>query len=254
MPFFTIVAGVLGFYMRLMERFNVFDPHTGLAARGAFETKLLIVYSAVFIALVLLFSIRVAIKRTSLHGFENAFVTDQIVYPFAFVIIGLVWLGATIKQYIDVSAMRAPPVQELCFLILSALSAISVVLFAVEMYQDPRRKLVYALSIIPSIFMCYWLVMMYRLNASNPVLLAYVYQCLAIIASALAFYFTSGFVYDKPAPARTIFAYFVSTYLCFVTLADGHPLSTTLIFVAIIAINTIYSSKLIKYLRRKEHA
>jgi len=251
MPFLALLAGGAGYYLRMTELWNVFDARTGLPERGAGVTLALIAFSAVFILIALLFSIRVAVKRKALRGFENAFGTDPLTYPFTFAIIGLAWLVATVMHFIDVRESGYLPLAELYFIILSALSALSVAFFAIEMFQDPRRKSTFALSVIPTLFMCFWLILMYRQNASNPVLLSYAYQCLAIIASALALYFTSGFVYDKPAPGKTIFAYFSAIFFCFITLADDHTLSIRIIFSSIIAMNVIYSSKLLRNLRRK---
>jgi hypothetical protein len=251
MPFFAIIAGAAGFYLRLMELWNVFDMRTGLPERGAPITIALIIVSAVFLILILLFAIRASMKRRSPGGFENAFGTESLAYPLVFSLIGIVWIGATVKHIVDLGAMGALPMAELYFSILSVLSAISIAFFAIEIYQDPRRKLTLVLSVIPTLFMCYWLILVYRQHASNPILLSYCYQCLAIILSTLGFYYTSGFVYSKPAPGKTIFIYLAAIYFCFVTLADEHTISIRLIFVAIIAMNVLYSSKLIRNLQKK---
>jgi len=251
MPFFALASGAAGFYLRMVELQNVIDARTGLAQRGARETYILIAVCVLFLIISLMFSIRAAVKHQSLRGFDNAFGTDPLTYPFSFIVIGLAWLGATVMHFFDYYSAAIIPMTELYFSILSALSAISIAYFAIEMYQDPRRKMVYALSIVPSLFMCFWLIVLYRRNATNPVLISYVYQCLAVISSTLAFYFTSGFVYGKPAPGKTIFTYLASIFFCFVTLADGHSLAVRVIFAALIAVNVIYSSKLIRNMRRK---
>ena len=251
MPFFALFAGAAGFYLRLTELWNVFDRRTGLPARGASITISLIALSVVFLVVVLIFAIRAGVKYSSPRGFENAFGTDPLTYPFSFAIIGLIWLGATVKYFFDMNATREGLTGELYFAIMSALAAVSVVFFAIEMYQDPRRKMTFALSIIPTLFMCFWLILIYKQNAANPILLSYCYQCLAIIASALGFYFTSGFVYNKPSPGITIFTYFAAVYFCFVTLADYHTMAVKLIFAALIAVNITYSSMLIRNMRKK---
>lgn len=252
MPFFTLLAGAAGFYLRQTELWNVFDRYTGLPQRWSGITLGLIALCAAFLLIALLFSIGVGMKYRSPAGFENAYGTDPLTYPFAFCVIGIVWLGATVKQFVDLNAIGSMPNSELYFSILSALAAISLAFFAVEMYQDPRRKIIFSLSVVPTLFMCFWLILVYKQNAANPVLLSYCYQCLAIIASTLGFYFTSGFVYNKPAPGKTVFFYFASIFFCFVTLADGHSLTTSLIFVALIAVNITYSSMLIRNLRLKK--
>ena len=252
MPIFALLAGAVGFYIRLLEVWNVFESYTGLPLRGMSETYTLMAVSAVFLILVLIFSIQVSAKHTARNGFENAFGTEPLTYPSSFVIIGIIWFGATVKHFLDVNATGVLPATELFFSIFSALSAVSVALFAIEMFQDPQRKSVFALSIIPTLFMCFWLIFLYRQNASNPVLLGYAYHCLAIIASALGFYFTSGFLFNKPAPGKTIFCYFAAIYFCFVTLADNHTLMIKIIISSILAMNVIYCSKLLRHLHRKE--
>ena len=251
MPFFGLLAGAAGFYLRLAELISVFDRITGLPERWAGLTIGLIALSAAFLIFAALFSVRAGLKYKSPAGFENAFGTDPLTYPFAFCIIGIVWFGATVKSFIDQNAVNALVGGELYFTILSALSAISVAFFAIEMYQDPRRKMTFALSIVPTLFMCFWLILLYKQNAANPTLLSYCYQCLAIIASALGFYFTSGFVYNKPAPGKTIFFYLAAIYFCFVTLADAHSTPVRIIFACLIAMNVTYSSMLIRNLRVK---
>ena len=252
MPFFTLIAGAAGYYLRLMEVWNVFDERTGLPERGASITYALIAFSAFYLVIVLLFSLRAATKHKSPNGFEKAFGTDPLTYPIAFSLIGAVWLGATVKYYIDLKVIWPIPAIDFVFIIMSAISAISLAFFAIEMYQDPRSKSKFALSIAPSFFMCFWLVIIYRQNASNPILLSYCYQCLAVITSALGFYFTSGFVYNKPAPGKAMFSYFAAVYFGFVTLADNHTFGLKMLFVALIAVNVFNASTLIRNLRWKE--
>ena len=252
MPFFTLMAGAAGFYLRLVEVMDVFDARTGLPRRGAPITFALIAFSIAFFVVVLVFSIRTTMKHKAPNGFENTFGTDPLTYPIAFSVIGVIWLGATAKHFIDLRAVGPLQAVELIFIVMSALSAISVAFFAIEMYQDPRSKLKFTLSIVPSLFMCFWLIYLYRQNASNPVLLSYCYQCLAVITSALGFYFTSGFVYNKPAPGKAMFSYFAAAYFCFVTLADKHTLSIRLIIASLIVVNLLHASMLIRNLRWKD--
>jgi hypothetical protein len=252
MAFMTFVAGAAGFYLRSVELRDAFEARTGLPQRGAEITYVLMALCALFLLVAFIFSIRAAVKHMAGNGVENAFVPDAIAYPIVFSVIGAIWFGATVMHYLNLGMTWPLPTTELVFLVLSGLSAISIVLFAVEMYQDPRRKSKFALSIVPSLFICYWLIIIYRQNASNPVLLSYCYQCLAVISSALGFYFTSGFVYNKPAPGKAIFSYLTAVYFCLVTLADQHTISIKIIFIALIAVNTLYVSMLIKNLKWKE--
>ena len=249
-PSLALIAGAAGFYLRLQELWNVFKD--GLPERGAVITIVLIAFTAAFLLIVVLFSLRVALKHKVEPGFENAFGTDQLGYPIAFVIIGAVWLGATVMQFVNLYSSGDIPQVELIFLITSALSAVSIAFFAIEMYQDPRRRFSVVLSVVPTLHLCFWLILVYRQNAPNPILLTYAYFCLAIIASTLGFYFTSGFAYNKPAPVKAVFSFLSAIYFCFVTLADNHALGVKIIMAALVVINTIYASMLIKNLQLKE--
>jgi len=251
LPFFTILVGIGGLYLRLSEQFNVFDAITGLPDRNAATTISLIILSGAFAVGILIFSIRVAAKHKASSGFENAFGTDPFAYPIIFVFIGIVWLFGTFLYYFGLNLNGYFAVNDILFIAFSTISAVSVTLFAIFMYQDSRRNALYALSIAPIVFMCFWLILLYKENASNPILLSYVYQCIALVATALSFYFTTGFLYGKPAPGKAVFAYYTSIYFCIVTLADGRPLSVDLIIIAIIAINIVHSFMLLRNLQSK---
>ena len=250
-PFFVVLAGIAGYYLRLSERANVFDAITGLPDRNAATTIWLIVLSVVFMICVLIFAIRVTLTYKALPGFESAFGTDPTAYPIIFILIGISWLVGTYLYFSGLNAYGAVTVNDISFIIFSALAAISTTFFAIEMYQDSRRNAPYALSVIPTVFMCFWLIFIYRQNASNPILLSYVYQCLAVVASALSFYFTSGFLYGKPAPGKATVTYYAAIFFSIVTLADDHPIGIKLVFVALIAANIVYSALLVRNLQRK---
>jgi len=250
-PFFAVLSGVGGYYLRLSELLNVFDPLTGLPDRNAATTFWLIVLSAFNLLLIVVFAFFVAARNRSPRGFESAFGTDPVFYPVVFSLSGIVWLIGTYLYFAYHRAADTLQTMEIYFIILSAVAAICVTVFAIEMFQDSRRKAQYTLSIVPTIFLCFWLLLIYRSNASNPILLSYLYQCLAIVASALGFYFTSGFLYDKPAPGKAIVSYYASIYFCAVTLADDHHLGLKLILGAIIAVSIVHMAMLLRNLRRK---
>ena len=251
MPLFALLAGVAGFYIRLQELWSVIDARTGLPQRGAALTLTLIALTVAFILLLLIFSICVSKRYKSPEGFEYAFGTEMLSYPVMFAIIGIIWIGASVKYYIDLSAAGNATIIEIYFSAFSVLAAISTALCALVVYQGSVGKTKHALCVIPVLFMCFWLVLMYRENATNPVLLSYAYFCLAIMFATLGFYFTAGFLFNKPASGKTVFCSLTAVYFCLITLADKHVFSIKLIFFALIAINMIHSSMLIKNLEKK---
>jgi len=250
-PFFVFIAGVLGFSLRLSEHHNVFDSITGLPYRDAVTTFWLVSLSVMLMVFIIFFAIKVASKYKALPGFESAFGTDPFFYPAVFVAIGIIWIIGTLMYLSFLNTHNAVTLNDIYFIVFSIISAVSTTFFAIEMYQDSRRSAAYALSVIPAVFMCFWLIFLYRHNASNPIMLTYIYQCLAIVSSALAFYFTSGFLYGRPAPGKAVVTYYAAIYFCMVALADDLPMGVKLIYIAIIAVNLVHSTMLVRNLEEK---
>ena len=249
MPILALLAGGAGSWVRFLELKYVFEA--GLPLRGAMITYALIALVAVFLVVSLVIAQRAGFGHYAPEGFDNSFGTDSLAYPFMFSLFCIVWLAATVKYFIDIDSWYVFPTSGLYFSILSGLAALSMMLFAIEVFQDPRRKTALALSVAPIVFMCFWLILLYKQNASNPILLSYCYYCLAVIFSSLSFYFTAGFVFSKPAPGKAVFSYLASIFFCLVTMADDHALSIKLILGAITAINVVHSYMLIRNLRKK---
>ena len=250
-PFLALLAGTIGIILRLTELSTVFDAITGLAQRDAIITLALIAFSALVIFLIIVYAIITAIRYVASSDFDNAFGTDSFVYPILYVAVGIVWLIATVVYYLIRNAWGDMETVDIVFTVFSAISAVSLMIFAIEVYKNPRRKLISALSLIPTLFMCFWLILVYRENASNPVLLSYAYACLAMVFAALGFYFTSGFAFGKTAVAKPIVCYFAAIYFCIVTLADDFPMSIKLIIGAVIFLNLFNLSMLLRNLQKK---
>ena len=251
LPGFALIAGAVGCFLRKRELLLAFDGE-GFPISGAAQSTALIVFSAVVLAILLAFAIFSTRQYKLLVGFENIFGTDLLSYPIALVSIGFVWFGATGMIAYEYFSSGNTAVFDLFYLILSALSAISIILFAILVYQDPRKKMIFALCMVPIIFTCFWLILLYRQNASNPFLLSYVYTFLAVMFSTLSFYYTAGFAYGKTTAGGTIFCNLTAVYFCFVTLADPIGFPAKVILAAILASNIIHTSNLLKYIQRKD--
>jgi hypothetical protein len=249
-PFIALIAGAVGFYLRRIELENVFDG-LGLPVRGASETLVLILVSCAFVLFALICSVFIGLKRSSPHGYENAFGTNTVLYPIFSFLVGIIWLAATVTHFLQINASEYSTNSNIYFAILSALAAISFMLFSIEIFKDPKQKLKLVLSIIPSLFICFWILSMYRENAANPVLLGYVYHFFALVFSLLGFYMTSGFVFDKSSPGRTVFVCLLAIFFCFTTLADPHAAGLRVILALLIAINAVNAAMLIRRLEVK---
>lgn len=239
-PLLSLLAGGVGFYLRRVELDTAFEPVTGLAIRGDTSTTVLVIATMLFFILATAFSVFISQKFISPNNFSNTFSSYLVNYPLTVIPVCILWVGGSIVHLINLRLADLLQSYDVYFIVLSLLAAISIILFTIEMFQNLKRKAAYALSLMPIVFLCFWLIMLYRQNAANPVLQSYVYQCLAIVASILTFYYTAGFLYGKPSSSKAVAVYCVTIFLCVVAIADDIGLGMMLIFVAISAFATVH--------------
>jgi len=229
----SVLAGIAGFFLRRAELLYVFDRATGLPEHGAAISTGLITLSFSFLITIIIISFFIVRYKIPEDNFSNIFNTSSDKYPVIFVIIAIIWAGGTlVNQFILIRA-EALRIIDICFASLSLLSAAAIAGFAVEMYHKSRGKILYVLSLIPVVFMCFWLIVFYEYNAANPILLSYAYVCLAIISAAMSFYFTAGFVFKKYSPAKAIVSYSSTIFFCLTAIADSPDFSISIIYIAI---------------------
>jgi hypothetical protein len=138
---------------------------------------------------------------------------------------GIIWLaGSVAGLFTAYPAAVAGSYSDLIFSALSALSALSVMYLARGAHAGRSGGFDRFLSVIPPLFFSYWLIRLYMANASNPVVLMYGYECLAVAAAAMCFYFLSGCLYGKSEPGKTVFCMIMTVFLCGVISADGFTL------------------------------
>ena len=250
-PFIVFLAGIAGSFLRTTELAIIFDSYSGLPEHNAFITLVLMAFSSLFFFITILFSIRTTVKNAVSDDYDNAFGTDSFAHPATFMAISTVWLVATIVYFLERFSMVNTETIDYVFAGASSLSAVFLMIFAIEVYKNPRRKFLALLSVVPTLFMCFWLVLIYRDNASNPVLIEYAYFCLALVFSATGMYFSSGFAIGRPVIGKAIVSYTGAAYFCMVTLADNHSMSIKLIIGVIAFMNLFNLSSLLRNLQKK---
>ena len=81
-----------------------------------------------------------------------------------------------------------------------------------------------ALSVLPVLFFCLWLVVFYKQNASNPILWSYGMEILAIAMCLLAVFRLSAYLFYRAKPRQTIFACMLALVTSLATLTDSASL------------------------------
>ena len=250
MPLSTLFLGLIGFSLRLTERRYVFDV-LDLPERGAVTTHLLFVATAIFITMAFAFCQVALLKHRSLQRFDLAFGTNTIFYPFATLIVGILWAIGTSAYFAELHNFELMNFNNGLFIFLSVFSIFAVVVFPVQIFQDTVRKQSYAICMIPVVFLGHWLIVIYSENLTNPILLSYAYQIVAIVSAILSFFFTAYFLYRKPVSGVAVMSYLFTIYFGMVILADGLPMGMNLIIIAIVIHSLVHSFMLINSLVSK---
>ena len=251
-PLFALIAGIIGFVIRQMEVSTGFEATTGFAKRGFAATTNLIIVSAVVILLAAAIGILAKVRMKADNDYKRTFAPKGFLYLAVSFVLGFAWLAADVLYLLDLYGKGAVSVLDIIFVFLAAASALSVIFLARGAYKGRGGGEMLLFSVIPSVFFCFWLIVLYKNNASNPVILRFSYECLAIAAAALSYYFSAGFVFGKSVTGRTLFSFLVTIYFCLVVLADSVGIPIKIIF-GLTAVNAFVNTVVyLRNLRPKE--
>ncbi len=226
LPLLAAVGGVGGFFLRRWELATAFEEN-GLAIPRMPATIALIVLS---IVLALAFALLCRGGKHELKDYRSAFsAPNNWAYLAA---------AAVAAAFLLVSSLLGAKTQMdsgspgLLRLLLCAMCLVSFVcVLTVAMNNFRARSGQYSLPLLlPAYTGCLWLVTAYQQRAADPVVLDYVYELFAIVCTLLGLYFSAGFSFGRAKVWRCAFFCLLSVYFSIVTLADGHDLSTRLLF------------------------
>jgi hypothetical protein len=253
-PISALIAGAFGFIIRSMEVNTAFESATGFAKRGATSTTILIVLSVLVIVLALLYAVLTGRRLKAENDFSKAFAPKGFLYLGVSFLLALGWIVADVLYFFDKSGAGAVTILDIIWIFLAAVTAFSLIFLARGAYKGRGGTELLLFSIIPSIFFCYWLIILYKDNAANPVLLSYSFQTLAIAAVTLSFYFSAGFVFKKTVTGRALFSFLISIFFCAVVLADHISLPVRMFFGITLVFQLMNSIVFIRNLKRRERA
>jgi hypothetical protein len=249
-PIIALIAGAFGFFIRQTELNTAFESVTGLAKRNAQPTLILIGLSVAVIVLAAVFAIIAGSKYKAENDYSKVFAPKGYLYIGVSFLLGLGWIVADALYLLNKSGTALSFI-DIVFIFLSAVAALAVIVLARGAYKGRGGNEMLLFSIVPSIFFCYWLIILYKNNAANPILLSYCFQCIAIAAAALSYYFSAGFVYNKSVTGRALFSFLVTIFFCAVVLADNVILPIKMIFAVTMILQFVNTVIFIRNLKRK---
>ena len=248
LPGIAVVGGVVGLFLRRWALSAAFEADTGLAIPGHPALLILIVYTAAM-ALGLFLLCRTMGGSRCVADYRQAFYApksgNQIAFQSAAILLGLssfITLPQVYPLYLSrISQLEmgvyqgSPQLQALLFAGPKLLQALLGMVGAVCLYLTARAlsgaasKLTFrASTLIPAFYVCFWLINVYRSQATDPVVLSYAWHLFAILSVMLAMYYACGYSYENRHPRATLFTSLLSITFCLITLADPHTLAELL--------------------------
>jgi len=244
MALIALLAGAIGWLMRRQEIQTIFDPHSGLAERGALVTIVLIVFCVLTVGL--LFGLSFTANKRELHTFTDAFggslFGSLLLTLFGIAILvfsGAEWFALAQSGDLDPFAMVRLGV--------GVLAGFCLALMAILGHRGIHVAIP---SAIPVFWLCAWLIVSHIDRAADPVLLSYVYQLFAKAALLLALYHTAGYAFRQNRPGRLMFWSSVAIFFTGVAMGDEMALSYRATLLALAATVLIYQILLTKNLAR----
>ena len=238
----ALFAGVVGFLLRQREVATVFDPVSGLAERGAPITFAL----AGFSLAVVLFLFGLSFTASDRHApsFAEAFGGG----PFSAILLaifGLIVLILAGFELFRLSVIDSLDPFSIAKLGTACIAGLSLFLMAI---LGGRGVNVAIPASLPVFWLCVWLIVDHIQNASNPVLLSYVYTLFAKASLLLALYYIAGYAFCQQRPRRFLFWGALAIYFTGITLAGSQSLYLKGTFLALALTVLIYQIKFTKNL------
>lgn len=211
-PLVAALCAIGGFFLRRHESAVVYDA-SGFPIRGAAATVSLAALSVAVLLAAAAAGILISRRLAPREEYGRAFGRGLAAMGLEVVLGLLLIYGAVLYLQGGSGGVR------LVFAALQALTGVSLMVLARGAYTAKEGGLL-LFSAIPPVFLCLLLILIYRANSANPILISYCYKILAAASAALCTYYEAGFIYGKPQGSKMIFSLIISVYFCGVTLAD----------------------------------
>ena len=223
----TLAAALVATLLRYFELRTAFEE-SGLARPWAPLTIILALFAAAY-AVFLFLRVRPLRDRQAPAGYEKAFGYRSGLKLAALILTSLLLFAAAILCFLGArsrDSFGALYVQtEVAALgVLAMVAAVCFLVLAIAAYRQEDRGGLAFCAIVPVLFYCFLLVVLYKNRAADPVIRDYVYELFSICAALLAVFFAAGFACGRPRLKRTVYFSQLGLFFSIITLADGHEL------------------------------
>lgn len=240
LPALALLLGAAGFGLRRWAVTSGFEPDSGLAISG--HPSFLALGALTVLAVVLFALLCRGGRRLEPEECPLALSSISTLPMTLGAASALLTLLAGAASFLDFfSVIRSQGLSASSFLncvtpfflgVFALVSGGCLLLLAKRRYQAGMDVSFSFLPLIPAFFCCFWLMDVYRVRASDPIVLDFAWFFLAAITLVLALYSSAGFAFRNGKPFFTLFWSLLAVVFALTTMADQHTLTEYLLLVS----------------------
>ena len=227
---YVVGAGAFSVFVRWLQTMLAFDDN-GLVDPSIFNLLVpLIVIAAGYVFL--RFNDNFRNNRWHVpENFHDALYTEGKLYHLAsWVIGGIVTVGSILLFITSETDKNVELLRVLAVVgILDGLTFPMIFSYANRPHVTNRGTVCF-FAFIPILLFCVWLIVCYKVNATNPVAWQYGLEALAIILSIIAFFRVAGYAFDSPNEWRSMFFAMLAAAVDIMVIADSRNIGMQLMF------------------------
>ncbi len=209
----TIALGAAGAVLHKFQMLTAIETQTGLPVVNAPIS----IFTAAFslLAVVLFILLSQLLKHKDVEPVYDEALDPGNIIPtiISFLMIGVAGFGAY-KCYTMGIGVRCT---EIAVWILAGMAMLAgIAFFVMSLFSFLRRSGAETMlcSVVIILFVCYWLVLAYKENSADPVMIKFIYEFLGLCAAALATYYMAGYAFGSSRPRTTVAVSAIAVYFC----------------------------------------
>lgn len=203
-PLIALILGAVGAVLHRIQLSTIIDESTGLALRWAPITIALAAVCVLAAVLAFLFSLSFS-RRSAAPDWHKSLASRTplpmilAVLSFAGMLYGAWQCWRWGLDYGGTSLL------DRILAVFAALAGLGGVILAITSFRKRHNGLEAISSLVVVLFLCLWLVLVYKANSSDPTKIKYIYDLLGLCAAAVGCYYLAGYAFGRSRPRSTIF-------------------------------------------------
>ncbi len=226
---YTCVFGAAGTFVRWLQGLVVPEVDTGLYTPGSGLSVCLVLVCLAFA--VGLFILALRLRRYAAYpDYASALNGHTIAVPVLGCAFALITAVGGILLLAGASGTAFPVLTRILGILVLATAVSLPVLAGAIPASKSGEGMIRLCTFVPTAMFCFFLIVAYKEESSNPIIWAIAFEFLAIAACTLAYYYLAGYAFGRPRPRHCAFFCCLAAFFCLITLADSMPLAYQLIF------------------------